>query len=180
MNPYLLKILVMFVLVISFTLVFLVFFLFYKHILRPLFIKLFNYKKVLYTAQFIIKSEIENKDKVEDLIKANITDTDLIKIAEEEIKKANSKKINVSKDKALIFSIKNIFKRDKIEQKKEFQPTTTKSKSGDSNTTGTERELTNRPENAKSNNKSNIGSTEYGDFPAQSSRRVTGTKKYFT
>ena len=180
MNPYLLKFLVMFILVVIFTIVLIVFYLFYKNVLRPLMIRLFNYKKVLYTAQLIMKSELDNKNKIEDLIKSNITDRDLIKIAEEEIKKANTKKININSDNKLKSSIKNIFKRDKIGNEKKIQQSERQGNTGISRGSRSIKEERNRRENETPNPESNNRPTKSRDFQTESSGRVTRTKKYFS
>jgi len=87
MNPILMKFLVMFVLVGILTIFFVVMFLFYRNVIRPWKLKIFQYKKILYTAQVLMQSKNYN-DKVENLLEKKIDDLDLIRIAEEEIEKA--------------------------------------------------------------------------------------------
>lgn len=97
---------VIFVLTICFLIWFILLFLLYKSYIRPFMLRLFHYKKVLQTAQIILKSNKDNK--IENLIDNNINDLDLIKIAEEEILKSQ-KNIN---NKENSFSFKNLWRKN--------------------------------------------------------------------
>lgn len=90
MNPLTLKILVVAVLTMSFLILIIFSYLMYKNYLRPLFIRLFLFKKVLKTMDVILNSAGDKDKKVIDLVSKGIKDLDLIKVAEQQI--LNSKK----------------------------------------------------------------------------------------
>jgi hypothetical protein len=142
MNPLLMKFLIVFVLSIIFLIVIITFVLFYKNYVRPLFVRIFFYKKILKTAEVILKAEADKDKKVTDLVKNNLVDTDLIRIAEEHIVKA---RIKAEKDKLMKakkpFDWKRLkfWRKDKHGEEKSVQQDSGSSNKGDAGAKETSR-----------------------------------------
>lgn len=99
MNPILFKVLIVFVLTVTFLIFFMTAYLLVKNYLRPLVIRVFMRKKILKTAEIILKAQKDNEAKVKGLVNANMTDLDLIRIAEEEIQKADRLRIKQEQER---------------------------------------------------------------------------------
>lgn len=99
MNPLVAKFFVLLAIVCFFILLFVFIYFLYKVALKPLILRVFFMRKVLATAQILMKNEGDETSKVESLVRAKFTDVDLIRIAEEEILKseaASKKKLELA------------------------------------------------------------------------------------
>ena len=122
MNPTLAKLMIVFILTIIFLILIILGYLFYKSILKPWKIRIFEYQKILLYAQIIIDSQSNPEDIIHNIVKKGYSDIDLIKTAELELKNAK-KTIKKEEFNKLNFlkSIKNIVRREKDGKKNKLQ-----------------------------------------------------------
>lgn len=105
MNPIIAKIIIIFVMTIMFAICIATGYMFYHVVIKPLFIRLFRYRQILFIAQNILTS----KDKVQTLIELNIKEKDIIRITEEEILKVQS----MNKEPKIIEILNKIWRKIK-------------------------------------------------------------------
>jgi len=154
MSPLMIKIMIMFILIVIFLIFLIGCYLFFKKVIRPLYIRIFMYQKVLKTMNIILESANDSNKKIDNLIKGDIVDIDLIKIAEIELNKPEKE---IKKENNLSLFDKLKFWRKKNGKKTTIQPRTTGKSCGKSDTT----------------TGSNTGSTDPGTLERRD--RIAGT-----
>lgn len=184
MSPLLAKFIVIITLVFIILLVGVLIYFIYKLLIKPLLIKTFVYKQVLLTAQIILHSE--KSDKVENLIKQNIKDIDLIRIAEEELLKAKIKvkTKKIKKNLGLIEIFKqNIWRKRQNGEEKSFQQSRREDKGEIEGEQKERRQDRSGDLNRRSGGEeyldSSSESTEQRTFQAEQSRTKTEGNRYF-